>query len=42
MIEAYRTDNTDYKKNGDMPLLLIEAKVKVELNGTWVWSWNTL
>lgn len=35
MIEAYRTDNTDYKKNGDMPLLLIEAKVKVELNGTW-------
>lgn len=36
MTEAYRTDNTDYKKNGDMPLLLIEAKVKVELNGTWV------
>ena len=35
MIEAYRTDNTDYTKNGDMPLLLIEAKVKVELNGTW-------
>lgn len=36
MIEAYRTDNTDYKKNGDMPLLPIEAKVNVELNGTWV------
>lgn len=35
MIEAYRTDNTDYKKNGDMPLLPINAKVNVELNGTW-------
>lgn len=35
MIEAYRTDNTDYKKNGDMPLLPIDAKVNVELNGTW-------
>ncbi len=36
MIEAYRTDNTDYTKNGDMPLLPINAKVNVELNGTWV------
>lgn len=36
MIEAYRTDNTDYTKNGDMPLLPIDAKVNVELNGTWV------
>lgn len=35
MIETYRTDNTDYKKNGDMPLLPINAKVNVELNGTW-------
>ena len=35
MIEAYRTDNTDYKKNGNMPLLPINAKVNVELNGTW-------
>ena len=35
MIEAYRTDNTDYTKNGDMPLLPINAKVNVELNGTW-------
>lgn len=35
MIEAYRTDNTDYTKNGDMPLLPIDAKVNVELNGTW-------
>ena len=35
MIEAYRTDNTDYAKNGDMPLLPINAKVNVELNGTW-------
>lgn len=35
MIEAYRTDNTDYIKNGDMPLLPINAKVNVELNGTW-------
>lgn len=36
MIEAYRTDNTDYTKNGDMPLLPIEAKVNVKINGTWV------
>lgn len=35
MIEAYITDNTDYTKNGDMPLLPINAKVNVELNGTW-------
>lgn len=35
MIEAYRTDNTDYTKNGNMPLLPINAKANVELNGTW-------
>lgn len=36
MIEVYRTDNTEYEKNGDMPLLPIKARVNVELNGTWV------
>ena len=36
MIEVYRANNTNYKKNGDMPLLPTEAKICVELNGTWV------
>lgn len=34
-IELYKTENTDYEHNGDMPLLPESASVKAILNGSW-------
>ena len=35
MIQVYSPDNTDYEKNGDMPLLPSSAEIHVILNGAW-------
>ena len=35
MIQIYAKDNSDYTKNGDMPLLPSDASVHVILNGAW-------
>ena len=35
MIQVYSPGNTDYEKNGDMPLLPSSAEIHVILNGAW-------
>ena len=35
MIQIYKPDNTEFDKNGDMPLLPTVMDVEAELNGTW-------
>ena len=35
MIQIYKPENTDYKNNGDMPLIPEEAIIHVVLNGEW-------
>lgn len=35
MIQIYNPDNTDFEKNGDMPLLPSSATVHIVLNGAW-------
>ena len=35
MIQIYKPGNTDYKNNGDMPLVPEEAIIHVVLNGEW-------
>lgn len=35
MIQVYSPGNTDYEKNGDMPLLPSSAEIHVVLNGAW-------
>lgn len=40
MIDLYRATNTDYTKNGDMPLLPLNATVSAEINGAWVLTLN--
>lgn len=35
MIQIYKSDNTDYSKNGDIVLFPISAKVTAELNKSW-------
>lgn len=35
MIQIYNPDNTDFEKNGDMPLLPSYAAVHIVLNGAW-------
>ena len=35
MIDIYKSDNTEYDKNGDMTLLPVSANVNAELNGAW-------
>lgn len=35
MIQTYKSDNTDYSKNGDIVLFPISAKVTAELNKSW-------
>ena len=35
MIQIYKPDNTEFDRNGDMPLLPISMDVEAELNGTW-------
>lgn len=35
MIDIYKSDNTEYDKNGDMTLFPVSANVNAELNGAW-------
>ncbi len=35
MIQIYNPDNTDFERNGDMPLLPFSATVHIVLNGAW-------
>lgn len=35
MIQIYRADNTEFDRNGDMPLLPTVMDVETELNGAW-------
>lgn len=35
MIQIYRADNTEFDRNGDMPLLPAVMDVETELNGAW-------
>lgn len=35
MIDIYKSDNTEYDKNGDMTLCPVSANVNAELNGAW-------
>ena len=35
MIQIYRPDNTEFDRNGDMPLLPTAMDVEAELNGAW-------
>jgi len=35
LIQIYKPENTDYKNNGDMPLIPEEAIIHVVLNGEW-------
>lgn len=35
MIQIYSPGNTDYDKNGDMPILPTKAEISATLNGTW-------
>ena len=35
MIQIYRPENTEYERNGDMPLFPVSATTSIKLNGTW-------
>lgn len=35
MIQIYSPENTDYDKNGDMPIFPTKAEISATLNGTW-------
>lgn len=35
MIQIYRPGNTEYEKNGDMPIFPTKAEISATLNGTW-------